>query len=129
MKNKYNVLIVDDDEINNYLITANLKKTGNCSAINCFTSAKKGLEYLQSLKNDNVRLPDIIFLDMNMPAMTGIDFINSYIKIPLPTKLIFAISNNFRPDEINFLQEKGIKTWIKKPITREKLEEIFPQAT
>ena len=69
------ILLVDDDEATNFYNHYIFKK----SAINCeIVMLENGLKALNYLKNIDV--PDIIFLDINMPVMDGIQFLEEVQK-------------------------------------------------
>ena len=65
---KVNILLVDDDEEDRLLFSLAIKKTGIESSL---TEIESCDELIRHLGECNSRLPDIIFLDINMPLKDG----------------------------------------------------------
>lgn len=71
----YNFLLVDDNSATNFINKMILEKSGLSNTI---TITKNGLEALNAIKENS---PDYIFLDINMPVMTGWEFLEAYEKL------------------------------------------------
>ncbi len=73
-----NILIVDDDSVDIRMVTRALK---NRNISNPLHTAKDGVEALEMLRGENgcepLPRPFIILLDLNMPRMNGIEFLES----------------------------------------------------
>jgi CheY-like chemotaxis protein len=93
------VLIVEDDEDDKLLFCEALLKADNTSL---FMTAKNGALALEILQNNDIKLPDFIFLDLNMPVMNGwqclalIRKIKSLNHIPV---IIYSTSHELREFE------------------------------
>jgi DNA-binding LytR/AlgR family response regulator len=74
---KINCLIIDDEPLAINVIKKFLEPIENFEVINTFSNPIEGLNFL---KNNNV---DVIFLDINMPVLDGINFIKSLENPPL----------------------------------------------
>lgn len=72
-----NCLIIDDEPLAINVIKNYLQEIDNVNIINTFNSA---IEALNFLKEHEV---DLIFLDINMPLLDGLDFIKNLEKNPL----------------------------------------------
>ncbi len=83
----YKTLLLVDDDVDDQEIFILALQEIECS-ITCFT-AGNGQEAIQSLTSHTVN-PDLIFLDMNMPRMNGIQFLQQ-IKLMEPLKHIPVI--------------------------------------
>jgi CheY-like chemotaxis protein len=68
MKDRINILIVDDDADDRELFIDAIKEVD--SEIEC-TTAVDGKQALEQLKNSYDSLPDFIFLDLRMPRLSG----------------------------------------------------------
>jgi CheY-like chemotaxis protein len=116
MKYKH-VLFVDDDEISNYLSKKMIQLIDPTLKVQVITSGEDAIKYLQ--KNNNI---DLIFLDINMPGMDGIEFIKEYYKLKLFAKVIILTSIELSREKLNQLKDLECCDIILKPITKEKLE-------
>jgi len=93
------ILLVDDDEINNFISIKLIKKALITSEIMACLNGKFAIEQLVDIqKKDPDTLPDFILLDINMPIMNDINKARSY---PL------------------------VKSFISKPLSVEKIKEMF----
>lgn len=123
------ILIIDDDEINNLICTKVIKDYSPETQVDSVTSGSKGLDYLNDVMNNAVsELPDVIFLDINMPAMNGWDFIREYRKINSnmnkEIKLFVLTSSQYYQDSELADQYVEVQKLITKPLTSEILNEI-----
>ncbi|RMF21231.1 MAG: response regulator [Bacteroidetes bacterium] len=74
------LLLVDDDQATVFLNRRLIEKTGFAQSI---AVAGDGMEALQFLQNHRENLPDLIFLDLNMPRMNGWEFIDHFRRWPV----------------------------------------------
>lgn len=117
------ILVVDDDPNVNLFISRLLIKKFNCTVVN----ANNGLEALSKIKDEN---PEIIFLDVTMPVMNGIETLealkadNNYKK--LPVIMLTAVSER---QVIEKVMGMGVIDYILKPliydVAYQRIKEIF----
>ncbi|MBU8920400.1 MAG: response regulator [Bacteroidales bacterium] len=115
-----NVLVVDDSKI----IRAVIKKTLGLSGVPVaeFYQAENGQEALDILKDNWV---DIIFADINMPVMNGIEMVERMAEDGiLKTTPVIMVSTEGSALRIKQLKEKGVSAYIRKPFTPELLREV-----
>lgn len=127
-----NILIIDDNEIDIFVQSRLLKKQSPDCKIASYPNGKLALEYLQKTVHNNPnKLPDIIFLDLNMPIMNGWDFIKIFTDfgfLNFKDIAVFITSCSVFKDEIKQINKiKEIKDYVLKPLTLNKIEDIMIQ--
>lgn len=132
MKQKLNcVLLIDDDEPTNVLTQMIIEESGHTTHIEVAQSGQEALEYLLKTKDNNTDSPspDLIFLDINMPAMNGWEFLEEYKKLDLERKVIIVMltTSLFPEDKTKADEMKEISAFENKPLTEENFEKIFNQ--
>lgn len=87
-------MLVDDDATNNLVCRLMISKFDNSAPIEVFSSPEKGLQYIEQLTGlveKNASDAIILFLDINMPTMTGWEFLDQFILFPEEVKSQFQI--------------------------------------
>ena len=117
-------LLIDDNYIDNF-VTRKILESGNfAEKIIVQQSPQDALTAIQQ----GIIKPDVIFLDIRMPVMTGFEFLEEYDKLELdlenPVK-IFMLSSSLDPTDMhNSRNSRHVAQFIHKPLTYEALEEI-----
>ncbi|SKB59101.1 Response regulator receiver domain-containing protein [Parapedobacter luteus] len=91
-------------------------------------SAMDALAYLENCKSAPESLPDLIFLDINMPQMSGFDLLGEYQKLPEEIQkrcIIVMLSSSLHPeDRQRAMESPFVHKFISKPISASKLAEL-----
>ncbi|PZW37955.1 response regulator receiver domain-containing protein [Mesonia algae] len=116
MKKKLSILLIEDDVIE----VMKLNRTISTSKLpHEIIETKNGEEALNFLKS-NKSLPDIILLDLNMPKMNGLEFLNilkeDEVLKYLPT---IVLSTSANQKDILACYKAGIAGYIIKPLKYE----------
>jgi len=121
---QYNtVLLVDDDYVNNFVTERLLKRANIGKTIRSVRNGEEALTYLSEEKND---CPELIFLDINMPEMDGINFLKYFKKMVLDKRIkVILLTGHVGPKQKKALEELGFCNLIEKPLTEQKLFKIL----
>ncbi len=121
----YNLLLADDDADDCIFFKEAL---GELSFPTGLTVVNDGVELMNFLTKA-VTLPDILFLDLNMPLKTGYDCLSEIKQTKKLEELpIIILSTSFNPDILGWLYEKGAHYYIRKPAEFSRLKEIIEKA-
>lgn len=120
MKTFENILIIDDDPVSNYMTKEFLKRTDKIENISICRNGRQGLRFLEQ---NQLSMPDLILLDIQMPIMNGFEFMDSLKARNFDfnrTKIIFY---SIYSDNLEAELKKYNAEIIKKPLTIEKFYE------
>jgi len=119
----YNILIVDDSDTVRAVISRTLEMAG--VPINTLYEASNGQEALQLMRENWI---DLVFSDINMPVMSGVEMIEQMQKDDLLETLpVVVVSTEGSKTRIEDLMKKGVRAYIRKPFTPEKVKEIIDE--
>ncbi|WP_405327614.1 response regulator [Leeuwenhoekiella sp. LLG6367-2.1] len=129
MKDPFNICIVDDDDIYQFTMIKILESLNLSKKIILFSDGEEALDFMIGNLNRQNELPDVIFLDVNMPIMDGFQFMEEYIKIkPEVNKqiIIYMVSSSVDPVDIERAKSLNeISDYIIKPIKKGELVDII----
>ncbi|MDC7998050.1 response regulator [Gilvibacter sediminis] len=125
MKRLGRIMLVDDDKNTNFFNKLMLTRNDVTDEIVVFDSPVEGLDYLKT-KTDEV---DLLFLDINMPIMTGWEFLESYERVT-GTKsykpIVVILSTSLNPDDIDRAhQMRNVVKYINKPLDHMTIQEVM----
>jgi len=131
----HNILLIDDNETDNYIAKKLLEKNRISDEVSVRTSAMDGLYYLDELQRTSKYFPEVILLDLNMPGMDGFAFLNAFSHYPrkLINKCsIYVLSSSSDPKDIHKAKRsRFVKEYFVKPLTSDKITAIektyFPE--
>ena len=118
-------LLIDDNYIDNFVTRKILEGSNFAETIVVVRSANEAINSLRS----GLLKPDVIFLDVRMPLMSGFEFLEEYDKIDIEKSdiKIFMLSSSLDPLDLRkSTDNKYITQFIHKPLTQKALEELCP---
>ncbi len=123
------ICIIDDDDIYKYTISRNLKPLKLTRKMLVFSDGEEAINFMMDNLGNSKDLPDIIFLDINMPIMDGFQFMEEYTKLkPRVGKkiIIYMISSSVNPADIERAKKiSEISDYLIKPIAAGKLANLL----
>lgn len=130
MSKPKNILLIDDDEIFVFLTSKLLQSIGEVGNISVSYSAMEAINYLEMI--DQKGFPDIILVDLNMPGLSGWDFLEFYSILHPKFKkqpLLYVVSSSIAANDTErALKLRGVNGYIAKPINPDSLKKIFQAA-
>ena len=133
------ILLIDDDEATNFLSNLILEEVAAAHHVKTKQTARAALNYIADSahlegKMNTLPYPDLIFFDLNMPAMDGWEFLQRYEALPEAQKssiIVVMLTTSFNPeDELKARKIDAVKEFRNKPLTsvllRDILKKYFP---
>jgi CheY-like chemotaxis protein len=128
------VLVIDDDEPTNFFNQMIVEQANCTETVKVAQSGQEALEYLSTsarlaCEHQEFPCPDLIFLDINMPAMDGWEFLERYRELEKQRKnqviVVMLTTSLFQEDMVKAQNMPEISAFENKPLTPEKLENIL----
>lgn len=127
------VMIVDDNEVDNFVTRRSLELAGLCSDVSTFFTGREALDYLIKHQSTPSKLPELIFLDLYMPVVDGFVFLFEFEELPEQIKelcSIVVLSSAIDKKNINKIKKNVlVKDYISKPMTEaaiKNLQRVIP---
>ena len=131
---KYHALmLVDDNEIDNLINQKMIEASGICEHIFIHSGAKSAIEFLKNIeklaKGDlNLYLPEIIFLDIDMPLMDGFQFLDEFEKLSEIIKnhcKVVMLTSSLNPQDM-YKAKKNLHVlkYLNKPLTQDSIKKL-----
>jgi CheY-like chemotaxis protein len=131
-KKLHSILLIDDDEPTNFLNKRMLENMHCAEKVQVIQKAPEALEHLKKLAAQDTEpssLPDIIFLDINMPAMDGWEFLEAFRAVVNKKQkniLLVMLTTSLNPDDEQKAKEtKQVTAFKHKPLSQEIVKDIL----
>lgn len=134
MKKVNCILLIDDNVHDNFFHSIVIKEADAAKQIKTALNGEEALDYLEKAidGHDGYILPEIIFLDINMPGMNGFEFIEKARKMNLVINnkpiAIIMLTSSLNPNDLQTAKEKfpvEIKEFKNKPLTHKMLKDVI----
>lgn len=127
-------IIIDDGELDRFLTRKFLELTYKDVSIRSFENAQHALDIIRMTPKANGAAQTIILLDLQMPFMSGFQFVEEFEKLPTEVQKNYTVvvqtilTSKSDPNDISaILAYKSVSKVIQKPISKEKLLSLLEQ--
>lgn len=115
------IALVDDDNTTNFINKTIINSQFPKVKVEVFSNGKEFIDFL----NQTSKIPDIAFLDLNMPVMNGIDFLRAHKNIDKAKQVskIVLLNEKILSQEVK--EKYQILDTMQKPLTIEKIKQVM----
>ena len=122
-------MVIDDDSVNNKICNRIIENTIAGASVKTFTDPVKGLEHIKANYENTSVAKAILFLDINMPSMTGWDVLAAFERFASTIKdrvKIFMLSSSIDPADIERARINPLVAgYVTKSLSKDKLQSAF----
>jgi CheY-like chemotaxis protein len=131
-KKRFNiVMLVDDNEIDNLINQKMIEASGICEIIYTQTGARSAIEFLRNIEktgNYESILPEVIFLDIDMPLMDGFQFLDEFELLREATRKkihIVMLTSSINPqDHARSMKYSSVILFLNKPLAHDSIVQL-----
>ena len=117
------ILLADDDKDDQLLFKEALEELSLATHLG---TVQNGEHLMQLLNDEKEQLPDILFLDLNMPRKNGFTCLSEIRRTEKLKRLpVIIFTTSYEPDVVNLLYKKGAQYYIRKPNDFEQLKKVI----
>lgn len=134
MKTINSIFIIDDDPITVFGIRKMLNNTIDFKTISTYGNGKLAIDGIKKILATDKPIPEVIFLDINMPIMDGWQFLEEFIELPIKEKVrINIVTSSIDPadhENCDFYNKKSthLITFNTKPVRKSDILDITKPA-
>lgn len=122
------VILVDDSDADNFLHRLIIEESGVARSVHDFLKGEDALEFLRKKESDP-ELPTLLLLDINMPTMSGWEFLEAYEDIKAPKDIVVVmLTTSLNPDDRERAEKiETVRAFINKPLDGDVLQDLQDQ--
>jgi CheY-like chemotaxis protein len=126
---KFNrVLLIDDDDVDNYLHKSILEETKIASQISICRNGQEALTYIEQTlhqEKESRSNAELILLDINMPIMSGFEFLNALRELDINHYYTVILSSSDNIIDVQEAANYEVVYYICKPLTVDKVKKMM----
>lgn len=129
MKQIKTACIIDDDDIFRFILKKHIENQNLAEVILMFENGEQAIQHFLEFAGDAEKLPDVVFLDINMPVMNGWDFVTAYHNVRrklAKDATIFMISSSVDDRDVSRAKHtEVIADYLTKPLDKELVHQLI----
>lgn len=128
MPQRLRVLLVDDDQTTNFLNKLLLTRLGVTEQVLTAANGEEALRILAQQGHEPAICPNLILLDMNMPVLNGLAFLEAYTQLPAAVQraiVIVMLTTSLHPVDLARAEQLPIAGFLNKPLTEAKVADLL----
>lgn len=123
------IVLIEDNETTSFLNNRLLSRLGVARQVSSFSKADEALDFLWGAQaHDTQAVPDLVFVDLKMPGMSGFDFLERYSQLPADaqarTVVAVLTTSMHGADTARVAQYPNVE-YLTKPLTEEKMQRLL----
>lgn len=129
---KKSVFFIDDDETYLYLLERSALKFTDSHLVHSAYNGADALEKLKKYQQEGTELPNIMFVDINMPVMDGFEFLDEFkkqreflIELQSIVPILMLTSSEESSDKSKVLSTGIVSDYIVKPFGTKNIEQML----
>jgi CheY-like chemotaxis protein len=126
MKTLETILLIEDDDTINFYNEYVIKELGVSQEVQIALNGREALNYLEQRAQSGQPMPELIFLDINMPVMNGFEFIEEFEQREWKgSTLVVMLTTSLHPNDVaRAKQYSSISEYLHKPLMEDSLKGI-----
>jgi CheY-like chemotaxis protein len=126
MKTLKQACIIDDDGIFVYATKRLMEIADFCEEVIVYRNGQEALDGLALLIQQGLPLPELVFLDINMPVLDGFQFLDIFSSWPLSAPIaLYMVTSSINPEDMRKATSFSlVRSYISKPLSLETLGQI-----
>ncbi|MGV3640278.1 MAG: response regulator [Adhaeribacter sp.] len=128
MEKKSQILLIDDNLTTIRLNKMVIEKVEDSAEILTATDGRVALNLLQDCEQEGLPFPNLIFVDLKMPAMDGLEFFEKFrdlFRSRLADTKVVMLTTSLNYEDLQKAMAAGITHYLNKPLTTMKVKEVF----
>ncbi|GAA4493481.1 hypothetical protein GCM10023172_02090 [Hymenobacter ginsengisoli] len=124
------IVLIEDNETTSFLNNRLLSRLGVARQVSSFSKAEEALDFLWGREQASPAedVPDLVFVDLKMPGMSGFDFLERYSQLPaaIQERTVVAVltTSMHGADTARVAQYPNVE-YLTKPLTEEKMQRLL----